>query len=72
MAENFDEKNQFSIWTNYKTHLNGYFRSEDDMPGASTVVSEFRDFWTAKLDKEIDSKKTDASKEKYREIQKMV
>ena len=70
MAENFDEKNRFSIWTNYKTHLNGYFRGEDDMPGASTVVSEFRDFWTAKLDKEIDSKKTDASKEKYREIQK--
>jgi hypothetical protein len=70
MAENFDEKNRFSIWTNYKTHLNGYFRGEDDMPGASTVVSEFRDFWTAKLNKEIDSKKTDASKEKYREIQK--
>ena len=70
MSENFDEKNRFSVWTNYKTHLNTYFRSEGDFPDAETVVNEFRTYWQTKMDKEIDSKKTEASKEKYREILK--
>jgi hypothetical protein len=70
MSENFDEKNRFSLWTNFKTHLNVYFRSEGDFPNANTVVSEFKTYWNTKMNKEIDSKKTEVSKDKYREILK--
>ena len=70
MAESFDEKNRFSVPTNFKVHLNSYFRGDGDLPSASATVNEFIDYWNVKLEKEIDSKKTEASKDKYREIHK--
>lgn len=68
MAENFDEKNQFAIPTNFKTHLNSYFRGDQDLPDTNTMVSDFTNYWTTKLDKKIDSVKSDAGKQKYTEI----
>lgn len=68
MAEEFDEKNQFAIPTNFKVHLNSYFRGTDDLPDANTMVRDFKNYWITKLDKKIDSVKSDAGKEKYREI----
>ena len=70
MAENFDEKNQFAIPTNFKVHLNSYFRGTDDLPDANTMVSDFKNYWTTKLDKKIDSVKSEAGKQKYTEIKK--
>ena len=70
MAENFDEKNQFAIPTNFKVHLNSYFRSTDDLPDSNTMVADFKNYWTTKLDKKIESVKSDAAKEKYIEIKK--
>ena len=70
MAENFDEKNQFAIPTNFKVHLNSYFRSTDDLPDSNTMVADFKNYWTTKLDKKIESVKSDAAKEKYTEIKK--
>lgn len=70
MAENFDEKNQFAIPTNFKTHLNSYFRGDSDLPDSNTMVADFKNYWITKLDKKIDSVKSDAGKEKYTEIKK--
>ena len=70
MADNFDEKNQFAIPTNFKVHLNSYFRSTDDLPDSNTMVSDFKNYWITKLDKKIESVKSEAGKEKYTEIKK--
>jgi hypothetical protein len=70
MAENFDEKNQFAIPTNFKVHLNSYFRSTDDLPDSNTMVADFKTYWTTKLDKKIESVKSEGAKEKYTEIKK--
>ena len=70
MAENFDEKNQFAIPTNFKVHLNSYFRSTEDLPDSNTMVADFKTYWTTKLDKKIDSVKSEAGKQKYTEIKK--
>jgi len=68
MSANFDEKNQFAIETNFKVHLNSYFRGADDLPDSNTMVSDFKNYWTTKLDKKIESVKSDAGKQKYNEI----
>lgn len=70
MAENFDEKNQFAIPTNFKVHLNSYFRSTEDLPDSNTMVADFKTYWTTKLDKKIESVKSEGAKEKYTEIKK--
>ena len=70
MAGDFDEKNQFAIPTNFKVHLNSYFRSTDDLPDSNTMVADFKTYWTTKLDKKIDSVKSESAKEKYTEIKK--
>ena len=70
MADNFDEKNQFAIPTNFKVHLNSYFRSTDDLPDSNTMVSDFKNYWITKLDKKIESVKSEAGKQKYTEIKK--
>lgn len=70
MSATFDEKNQFSIATNFKVHLNSYFRGDGELKDAKKTVNEFVAYWNQKLDKEIDSKKTEASKDKYREIKR--
>jgi hypothetical protein len=70
MAENFDEKNQFAIPTNFKVHLNSYFRSTDDLPDSNTMVADFKNYWITKLDKKIESVKSEAGKQKYTEIKK--
>lgn len=70
MAEDFDEKNQFAIPTNFKVHLNSYFRGTDDLPDSNKMVADFKDYWTTKLDKKIDSVKSEGAKEKYTEIKK--
>ena len=70
MAEDFDEKNQLAIPTNFKTHLNSYFRGDKDLPDANTMVAEFKTYWITKLDKKIESVKTENAKEKYTEIKK--
>src|SRR6056300_456063 len=48
MSANFDEKNQFAIETNFKVHLNSYFRSTDDLPDSNTMVADFKTYWTTK------------------------
>jgi len=68
MSANFDEKNQFAIETNFKVHLNSYFRGADDLPDSNQMVSDFKNYWTTKLDKKIESVKSDAGKQKYNEI----
>jgi len=70
MAGDFDEKNQFAIPTNFKVHLNSYFRSTDDLPDSNTMVADFKTYWTTKLDKKIESVKSEGAKEKYTEIKK--
>jgi hypothetical protein len=70
MSANFDEKNQFAIETNFKVHLNSYFRGTEDLPDSNTMVSDFKNYWITKLDKKIDSVKSDAGKQKYDEIKK--
>jgi len=70
IAGNFDEKNQFAIETNFKVHLNSYFRGTDDLPDSNQMVADFQNYWTTKLDKKIDSVKSDAGKQKYTEITK--
>jgi hypothetical protein len=68
MADTYDEKNQFAIPTNFKVHLNSYFRGTDDLPDANTMVADFKTYWITKLDKKIDSVKSEAGKQKYTEI----
>ena len=70
MAGDFDEKNQFAIPTNFKVHLNSYFRSTDDLPDSNKMVADFKTYWTTKLDKKIESVKSEGAKEKYTEIKK--
>jgi len=71
MAGDFDEKNQFAIPTNFKVHLNSYFRSTDDLPDSNTMVADFKTYWTTKLDKKIESVKSEGAKEKYLRLRKM-
>ena len=66
MSEDFDEKNRFAIPTNFKVHLNSYFKGSDELKDASKTIDDFVTFWENKMDKEVDSKKTDAAKDKYR------
>jgi len=70
MTADYDEKNQFAIPTNFKVHLNSYFRGEDDLPDSKRMASDFKNYWTTKLDKKIDSVKSDAGKAKYTEIKR--
>jgi hypothetical protein len=70
MTANYDEKNQFSVETNFKVHLNSYFRGEDDLPASNVMASDFKKYWTTKLDKKIDSVKSEAGKQKYNEIKR--
>jgi hypothetical protein len=70
MTADYDEKNQFAIPTNFKVHLNSYFRGEDDLPDSKRMASDFKNYWTTKLDKKIDSVKSEQGKEKYTEIKR--
>ena len=70
MTADYDEKNQFAIPTNFKVHLNSYFRGEDDLPDSKKMASDFKNYWTTKLDKKIDSVKSEKGKEKYTEIKR--
>lgn len=70
MSGNFDEKNQYAIPTNFKTHLNSYFRGDADLPDSNTMVADFKNYWITKMDKKIESVKSEGAKEKYTEIKK--
>jgi hypothetical protein len=70
MAGEFDEKSKFAVPTNFKIHLNSYFKSDKKFGKPESVIREFAKFYSEKLDKEIAKVKTEKSKDKYEEIKR--
>ena len=64
------KKNQgpLSLGVQLKTFFNTYIRSGTKIGNAKALTNNFEVYFVGKLKKEIDSRKTDKSKQKYKEI----
>ena len=62
------DKGPLSLGIQLKTFFNTYIRQGAKIEGTSRLVNNFEVFFRSRLKKEIDSKKTQATKQKYEEI----
>ena len=62
------DKGPLSLGIQLKTFFNTYIRQGAKIEGTSRLANNFEVFFRSRLKKEIDSKKTQATKQKYEEI----
>ena len=62
------DKGPLSLGIQLKTFFNTYIRQGTKIEGTSRLVNNFEVYFRGKIKKEIDSKKTQAAKQKYEEI----
>jgi len=62
------DKGPLSLGVQLKTFFNTYIRAGQKIGNAKALTNNFEVYFRGKLKKEIDSKKTDKSKQKYEEI----
>ena len=62
------DKGPLSLGIQLKTFFNTYIRQGTKIEGTSRLANNFEVFFRSRLKKEIDSKKTQATKQKYEEI----
>jgi hypothetical protein len=62
------DKGPLSLGVQLKTFFNTYIRSGSKISNAKVLANNFEVYFIEKLKKEIDSRKTDKAKEKYKEI----
>ena len=62
------DKGPLSLGIQLKTFFNTYIRQGTKIENTSKLVNNFEVFFRSRLKKEIDSKKTQATKQKYEEI----
>ena len=63
------QSNVLSIGIQLKTFFNSFIRGGQSISGVKKLVDDFQTFFKERLDKEIDARKTEASKQKYKMIQ---
>ena len=62
------DKGPLSLGVQLKTFFNTYIRAGSKIGNAKTLTNNFEVYFIGKLKKEIDGKKTDKAKQKYKEI----
>ena len=62
------DKGPLSLGIQLKTFFNTYIRQGTKIEGTSRLANNFEVYFRGKIKKEIDSKKTEAAKQKYEEI----
>ena len=62
------DKGPLSLGVQLKTFFNTYIRAGSKITNTSALANNFEVYFIGKLKKEIDGKKTDKSKQKYKEI----
>jgi len=62
------DKGPLSLGVQLKTFFNTYIRSGTKIGNAKALTNNFEVYFIEKLKKEIDSRKTDKAKQKYKEI----
>jgi hypothetical protein len=62
------DQGPLSLGVQLKTFFNTYIRSGTKIGNAKALTNNFEVYFVGKLKKEIDSRKTDKSKQKYKEI----